>query len=711
PPVLTIDDQSVAEDVAGGLMTFTVTRTGPTEVAATVLFSTADDTATAPSDYTAITDQLVTIPAGGATGTDTVDVTIIDDGIDELDTETFDAVLSTPTDATLGAASTGEGTILDDDGAPVLAIDDVSVSEGGTATFTVTKVGTTALTVTVTATTSDLTATAPGDYDSKTAPVTILAAESSKTFTVDTNEDSIDEDDEDFRVTLSAPVNATIGDPTGDGTITDDDARPVLTVADVVVAEDDGTATFTVVRTGLTERIVTVTAQTSDDTAEAGLDYVANIETLTISPGGATGSDTFVVDITEDFLVEATERFDVTLSGETNSTISDGTAVGSITDNDTAGVTITESEGTTAVIEGGATDTYDVVLTAQPMADVTVNVIPNAQVTVSATALTFTDSNWDDPQTVTVAAVEDGIDEVDPHPGLIEHTTTSTDSDFAGLIVADVVPSIGDADSLLVTIEGPTFGAPGKASTFMAMVNAGGTGTITYDWTVFFDGVPVPGVDGDAATFQFTPTEGGEYIISAIVGDDQGQNPAEFIFFTALGDIGTSVFVDDIIWLAEEGITRGCNPPDNDQFCPDKTVTRGQMAAFLVRFLGLTAIDPTIEFTDTGGNIFEQDILKLATAGITRGCNAEGTRFCPDNGVTRGQMAAFLVRAFGLEDNGGGDLFTDDDLSIFEDDIDKLATAGITRGCNPPTNDNFCPDKTVTRGQMAAFLRRAEPLI
>ncbi len=69
-------------------------------------------------------------------------------------------------------------------------------------------------------------------------------------------------------------------------------------------------------------------------------------------------------------------------------------------------------------------------------------------------------------------------------------------------------------------------------------------------------------------------------------------------------------------------------------------------------------------------------------------------------------MAAFLVRALGLTDPGTVD-FADDDGSIFEADIEKLATAGITRGCNPPANDRFCPDTTVTRGQMTAFLRRA----
>ena len=51
--------------------------------------------------------------------------------------------------------------------------------------------------------------------------------------------------------------------------------------------------------------------------------------------------------------------------------------------------------------------------------------------------------------------------------------------------------------------------------------------------------------------------------------------------------------------------------------------------------------------------------------------------------------------------------FVDDDVSVFEADIERLAAAGITRGCNPPVNDRFCPDDPVTRGQMAAFLHRA----
>ncbi len=83
-----------------------------------------------------------------------------------------------------------------------------------------------------------------------------------------------------------------------------------------------------------------------------------------------------------------------------------------IADNDTAGVTVTETDGTTDVTEGGATDTYTVVLHSQPTANVTVTVTPDAQADVgagpgAAKTLTFTAGDWNTPQTITVAAVDD----------------------------------------------------------------------------------------------------------------------------------------------------------------------------------------------------------------------------------------------------------------------------------------------------------------
>jgi hypothetical protein len=71
-------------------------------------------------------------------------------------------------------------------------------------------------------------------------------------------------------------------------------------------------------------------------------------------------------------------------------------------------------------------------------------------------------------------------------------------------------------------------------------------------------------------------------------------------------------------------------------------------------------------------------------------------------------MAAFLARALGLAAYSGSDRFDDDNGSVFQGAIERLAQAGVTVGCNPPDNTNFCPDDFVTRGQMAAFLVRAD---
>lgn len=106
-------------------------------------------------------------------------------------------------------------------------------------------------------------------------------------------------------------------------------------------------------------------------------------------------------------------------------------------------------------------------------------------------------------------------------------------------------------------------------------------------------------------------------------------------------------------------------------------------------------------FTDIGGHLFEAEITWLYQRAITTGCAA--AYFCPDAAVTREQMASFLVRALELPATTS-DFFTDDETSIHEDDINRLAASGITAGC---TSTTFCPTASVTRGQMAAFLERA----
>ena len=170
---------------------------------------------------------------------------------------------------------------------------------------------------------------------------------------------------------------------------------------------------------------------------------------------------------------------------------------------------------------------------------------------------------------------------------------------------------------------------------------------------------------------------------------------------TFMDDNGSS-FEGAIEAIAAEGITQGCDPL-NVLFCPTESVSRAQMAAFLVRALDLPAA-PSAGFVDVSGS-FTVAIDRLAAAGITRGCNPPANdRFCPTQAVTRAQMAAFLVRALGLTATGGITFSDVPSGHPFRADISRLAAAGITSGCG---GTRFCPDQAVTREQMAAFLARA----
>jgi hypothetical protein len=189
-------------------------------------------------------------------------------------------------------------------------------------------------------------------------------------------------------------------------------------------------------------------------------------------------------------------------------------------------------------------------------------------------------------------------------------------------------------------------------------------------------------------------------------------NSPPYVFDGTFRDDDEDIHQNNIEIIAAAGVTKGCNPPFNDDYCPTGHVTRGEMAAFLVRALGLTDDGGRDWFTDDDGTVFEADINKLAAARITAGCNPpDNDEYCPNERVSRAQMAAFLVRGLGLTDGSGTDRFVDDDASIFEDDIDRLGASGITLGCNPPANDRFCPNDDVRRDVMASFIARALPLI
>ena len=154
-------------------------------------------------------------------------------------------------------------------------------------------------------------------------------------------------------------------------------------------------------------------------------------------------------------------------------------------------------------------------------------------------------------------------------------------------------------------------------------------------------------------------------------------------------------FAAAIIGIARKGIVSGCGP---GRFCGASGVTRAQLAAFLDRALDLpiTHVD---YFADDNGNFAEDSINRLAEAGVVHGC-ADGA-YCPNARVNRGQMAKFLVRAYGVPPSDV-DAFADDSTSTTEAYHDALAAAGLSVGCNVgPIRPRYCPNDPLLRRELA----------
>lgn len=174
------------------------------------------------------------------------------------------------------------------------------------------------------------------------------------------------------------------------------------------------------------------------------------------------------------------------------------------------------------------------------------------------------------------------------------------------------------------------------------------------------------------------------------------------------GAIVTDTFTDDngspheadIETLFAQGITIGCGPA---LYCPNDAMTRGQIALFIFRQLEL-ATSPLDYYDDDNGSIYEEAANAVSAAGIGFGCADRA--FCPDVPLLREEMAELLVRTFGVAPSST-DWFHDDNGSPFEAAINAIKAVGITIGCNPADTGEFCPDDALTRGQMASFFVRA----
>lgn len=355
-PVATISDVSLNEGNAGTTnATLTVSLDAPAPANGVLIgYASADGSATAGSDYTAVNAALL-IPVGQQTGT--IDVPVLGDTSVEGD-ETFVVNLSAPANATLGDAQ-ALVTILNDD----VPLTGISVADGST--FEGTGAGSTSLSFVVTLsappavgqpiTVSYATAngTASGsDYTASSGTLNFVNGGAlTQTISVPVTRDAIDEDDEALTLDLTSPVNGQITDAQATGTIVDDDAAPTPSVSNITVSEGNAgtvSAQFTITLSNPSSFPVGFQAFTSDGSAASTSDYaavpVAPATQISFPP--LTTSQTINVTVNGDTLVEAPETFNLNLAGGDPlrglpTVIASGTAT--IVNDDSATLSITGS--------------------------------------------------------------------------------------------------------------------------------------------------------------------------------------------------------------------------------------------------------------------------------------------------------------------------------------------------------------------------------
>ncbi len=188
------------------------------------------------------------------------------------------------------------------------------------------------------------------------------------------------------------------------------------------------------------------------------------------------------------------------------------------------------------------------------------------------------------------------------------------------------------------------------------------------------------------------------------IGNEGSGSSIPYDLLPPFPDAVNTAHAEGIQELRQRSITLGCGNGLN--YCPDDVVTRGALATFLLRVLDLEPADGN-RFTDvSAGHRHRGSINAIADLGLTNGCGA-GNRYCPNDPVTRETMAVFVARALDLKPGApNGKRFSDVPADHPRSgEIYAIADRGITVGCQD--GGRFCPDEPVTRGSMATFIARA----
>ncbi|MEZ6127960.1 MAG: Calx-beta domain-containing protein [Planctomycetaceae bacterium] len=386
-------------EAAGNSMQVTLTRTGDSLTESVVRVSLTGGTATATgsaADFDAASFPLDVVFAAGESSK-TVTLPIFDDDVGEL-SETILLSVIDVSNASIGAVNSTEVTILDNDTA-TFTINDVTVTEGGSTTFTISLDQQIDRAV-------DVTVNLSGDRTDATIAsptVTFAAGETSKTVTIAATEDNIVEASETLTASLTvfrAEGYSTDVSDTAEVTVIDNDTA-TFTINDVTVTEG-GSTVLTILLDHEIDTAVDVTVNLSGDGSEA------SIVSPTVTFAAGETSKTVIIAATDDNIVEASETLTASLTvfgAEGYSTDVSDTAEVTIIDNDTATFTIND----VTVTEGGSR-TFTISLDQQidRAVDVAVNLSGNGtDATIASPTVTF--AAGETSKTVTITATDDNI--------------------------------------------------------------------------------------------------------------------------------------------------------------------------------------------------------------------------------------------------------------------------------------------------------------
>ena len=531
---------TVTEDA--GMATYAVSLSIEPGSDVTVDYATSNGTATAGSDYTAESGTL-TFTRGSWNTPQTVDVPITNDRVDD-DDETFTFTLSNPTRGTSlsSSASSVNTTIVDDDTSGVTVSEtNLTVPEGGSDEYTVVldSEPTGPVTVTVGGASGDVTVDTDTMMTGNQTTLTFTNTNwrDAQTVTVSATKD--DDAADDPTVTLNHSVTG--GDYGGSVTvesvmvtITENDTPGVTLSKTNLQVTEGGSDNYTVELDSEPTGPVTVTVggASGDVTVDTDTMMTGNQTTLTFTNTNWDAPQTVTVSAAEDD--DAVDDPTVTLNHSVSSADVDydaltaGSVAVMIIDNDTPGVTLSNTN--LQVTEGGS-DNYTVVLDSEPTGPVTVTVggasgdvtvDTDTMMTGNQTTLTFTNTNWDAPQTVTVSAAEDD-DAVDDPTVTLNHSVSSADVDYDALTAGSVAVMIIDNDTPGVTLSNTNLQVTeGGSDNYTVVLDSEPTGPVTV--TVDTDTM----MPGNQTTLTFTNTnwrDAQTVTVSAAEDDDAADDP------------------------------------------------------------------------------------------------------------------------------------------------------------------------------------------